>query len=443
MPEPSARPIDRLLRPVQALFNHPLAGAGLLVLAATLALVWANSRWASSYHALLDAEITLTMGPWQLAKSVHHWINDGLMSVFFFLVGLEIKRELLAGELASVRKATLPAVAAVGGMLVPAAIYALATWGTPAVFGWGIPMATDIAFALGVLAIFGARVPSGLRVFLTALAIVDDIGAVLVIAVFYTSSISLVSLAVAAAFLALAVLFNRLQVRAPLAYFVVGGAAWLAFLSSGVHATVAAILMAMTIPARTRIDGATFARAIETQLGRLREVGLPERTILNTSAQQHVLESMETATGYASAPLQRLEHALGPVVTLVVLPLFALANAGIALHANPLELLGSPIVLGIAAGLFFGKQAGVLGAAYLAVRLRLADLPAAVSWRQVWAVGILAGIGFTMSLFIANLAFAQASEVEAAKVGIFSGTLVSTLVGSGMLAWALRNKAPA
>jgi NhaA family Na+:H+ antiporter len=428
-PELPPRPIDRLIYPFQAFAGHKLAGAVLLLIGAALGVVAANSPWAEAYHHLLETPIHVGWGEAELSKDVHHWVNDGLMGIFFFLVGLEIKREVLAGELSGLRKASLPAFAAVGGMVVPAAIYFALNPAGEAAGGWGIPMATDIAFALGVLALLGDRVPLGLKVFLTALAIVDDIGAVLVIAIFYTADVSLVSLGIGGALFAVAVALNVAGVRNSLAYFLLGSAVWLAFLQSGVHATIAALLMAFTIPARTHIDGDAFAAKAKELLRELEEVGLPEDHELNDTEQQYVLDRLGEQVSAASAPLSQLEHALNPLVTLVVLPVFAFANAGVSLGGTFVEALASPVTLGVLAGLFVGKQVGVALFAWLAVKIGLADLPRRVSWRQIHGAAVLGGIGFTMSLFIAGLAFARPAMLERAKVGILVGSLLSGVVG--------------
>jgi len=422
-------PIDRMLRPVKVFAEHKLAGAGLLLLATVIALIWANSPWAEVYHHALHADVTVAVGSVNLTKSVHHLINDGLMGVFFFLVGLEIKRELLVGELSSARKAALPALAAVGGMLLPAALYVAINPEPPMRDGWGIPMATDIAFALGVLAVLGTRVPLGLKVMLTALAIVDDIGAVLVIAVFYTEQIAATSLVIGLVGVALSVVMARLGVRNGLVYFMVGLVVWLAFLKSGVHATIAALLMAFTIPARTRINGARLAERLELALQRLREVGPPKDTGLNSPEQQHVIDDVASIRGAASAPLLDLEHALAPVVTFLVLPIFALANAGVSLEGVGLDALAGGIALGIMVGLVIGKTVGIFSFTWLAVRLGIADLPAGVRWGHVVGVGLLGGVGFTMALFIAGLAFDSAADLDAAKLGILVASAIAGIVG--------------
>ncbi|MBW2525447.1 MAG: Na+/H+ antiporter NhaA [Deltaproteobacteria bacterium] len=426
---PKPRPIDRLLGPFQTFTQHKLAGAGLLMLATAVALIWANSPWEHSYHHLLHTEVGVRFGTLGLSKSLHHWINDGLMGVFFFMVGLEIKRELMAGELSTLRKATLPAVAAIGGMVVPALIYFALNLSGAASRGWGVPMATDIAFALGVLALLGDRVPVGLKVFLTALAIVDDIGAVVVIALFYTAELSFVGLTAGLICLAISIGLNLLGARNAVVYFIVGTLAWLGFLESGVHATIAAILMAFTIPARTRIDGAGFLERIRFLLAKLESAGLPEDKTLNSHTQQRLFEKMDQTIEHASAPLQRIEHAIAAPVAFVVLPVFALANAGVTVHGGIGAALSSPVVLGIVGGLFLGKTLGIFVASWLAVRLGIADLPEGVSYKQLFGVGMLAGIGFTMALFVSMLAFSDADLQERAKIGVLTASLISGLVG--------------
>jgi Na+:H+ antiporter, NhaA family len=431
-------PIDRLIRPFQVFAKNKLAGAILLLGATAAALIWANSPWAASYTALLGLKVTAGAGSFVVSKPLLLWINDGLMGFFFFVVGLEIKRELLAGELATLRKATLPIAAAVGGMGIPALIYLLFNRGGPGANGWGIPMATDIAFALGILALLGDRVPTGLKVLLTALAIVDDIGAILVIAIFYTQGIALASLAVGGALFVASIVANIAGVRSTVVYFLLGMAVWLAFLKSGVHATLAAVLMAMTIPSRTRVPGEQVIDRLVALLDALRSAGVTGGRRMLTQPQQHVVHGMERLLEDASAPLQRLEHGLVGLVTFVVLPIFALANAGVALGDGLGQAIRSPICLGIIAGLFLGKQLGVLGFSWLVVKLGLAALPDRVSWRQVHGVGVLAGIGFTMSLFVAGLAFpGAAGQQDVAKLGILAASLLSGLVGVLLLRGAV------
>ncbi len=436
--KPPSRPIDRVLAPVTVFLEHRLAGAGVLMLATVAAVAIANSPLGDTYHHLLHTHISLTIGESRLDYSLQHWVNDGLMGVFFFLVGLEIKREVLVGELSSVRKAMLPAVAAVGGMVVPALVYWALNGGTETAQGWGIPMATDIAFALGVLALLSDRVPAGLKVFLTALAIVDDIGAVLVIAIFYTADLSVGALSVGFMFLALAVICNLADVRDSLFYLVIGVCVWVAFLKSGVHATIAAILMAFTIPATTRIDGRGLLSRLQLIVAHLEKIGVPEDTRLNEPEQQHALDAMTEIISHAGAPLQRIERGLHEVVTFGVLPVFALANAGVTLNAGSAAELFSPLSLGVILGLFVGKQVGISLASWGVVKMGLADLPRGADFRQIHGVSVLAGIGFTMSLFIATLAFPALEHVEAGKMAIFAASLLSGVIGYVALRFATK-----
>ncbi|HUH04301.1 MAG TPA: Na+/H+ antiporter NhaA [Kofleriaceae bacterium] len=429
----SPRLIDPLVRPFQVFSHNKVAGALLLMAATVAALVWANSPWSDSYNELLGTNARVGLGDFEISKPLLLWVNDGLMAIFFFVVGLEIKREVLDGELSSPRQAALPIAAAFGGMVVPALVYLAFNAGKPGEAGWGIPMATDIAFALGVLLLLGPRVPMALKIFLTALAIVDDIGAIVVIAVFYTDSIALGSLAIGGIGLLVSIAANITGVRNPIFYFIVGTVVWIGFLKSGVHATLAAVLMAMTIPATTRINGRPLMNRLASLLGGLRDSGLQDNDGTLTEEQHHALQSMERTIDDATAPLADLEHALMPVVTLLVLPIFALANAGVALGGNLGAAFADPVCLGIIAGLFVGKQIGIVGCALLAVKLGWADLPRGVTWAQIHAVSILAGIGFTMSIFIAGLAFSDPAMQETAKVGIMSASLLSATVGGWLL----------
>lgn len=425
-------------------FFHAEAFSGILLLGCALvALAWANSPWGATYDALWSTELTLGTVQFHITTSLHHWVNDGLMAIFFFVVGLEIKRELLAGELISPRRAALPAIAALGGVLVPAGIYVLLNRGTAGGAGWGVPMATDIAFALGVLALLGDRIPVGLKVFLTALAIVDDLAAVLVIALFYTAEVQWQALGAAGALLAALILANRLGVRRPEAYAVLGIALWVAVFRSGVHATVAGVLLAMTIPANTRIDTEAFlkkGRAMLEAYERASPPGHSKRSILTSGARQDALAELEDAVEAAGAPLQRMEHVLHPWVSYAIVPLFALANAGVRVEGDFAAALGNRVTLGVILGLVLGKQIGVTLAAWLAVRSGLTDLPEGVGWPQIYGAGWLAGIGFTMSLFVADLAFGDPMEsglLTAAKLGILVASVVAGIGG-----WVLLSRGP-
>jgi NhaA family Na+:H+ antiporter len=423
-------PIERIVRPFQEFARVEASGGILLLISTAVALAWANSPWAGSYNSLWQTKLTIGLGGFALSKPILLWINDGLMSAFFFVVGLEIKREMLVGELASPRKAALPIVAALGGMLVPAGIYTAFNVGKAGAPGWGIPMATDIAFALGVLTLLGKRIPIALKVFLTTLAIADDIGAVLVIALFYTSEISWVNLAVGAGFLIALIGANRAGIRSPLVYALLGiGGLWLAFLLSGVHPTIAGVLSAMTIPARSRINTDQFTARSRAILDEFERAGEGGEHVLTNEDRQAALQALETACEHVETPLQRLERALHPWVTFAIMPLFALANAGVALGGGLSQGLINPVSLGVATGLVIGKQVGITLFSWLAVRSGLAAMPAGVAWRHIYGAGWLGGIGFTMSLFIAGLAFGDTPLLPVAKVGILTASLIAGMVG--------------
>jgi NhaA family Na+:H+ antiporter len=423
-------PIERLTLPLRRRL-HAAPASGLVLLAcAVVALVWANSPAAHSYHVLWETPIAIGIGDRHAALSLHEVVNDGLMAVFFFLVGLEIKREVLVGELASMRQAALPVAAALGGMLVPALVFLAFNPSGPTSRGWGIPMATDIAFALGVLALLGDRFPPALRVFLSALAIADDLGAVRVIALFYTASVSWSALAAAGGLLVLSLAANAIGVRAAWAYALIGITLWVAVLLSGVHATVAGVLLAMTIPSRTVID----ERALLDGAGAaLRDFDLachPNTVMLSNRAHQEALRRLEVLSEKALPPLARLEHGLRGIVTFGIMPLFALANAGVELRGGGAAIT-STIGLGVIVGLVLGKPIGITAASWLAVRAGVASLPAGIGWRTLAGAAVLGGIGFTMSLFIAALAFGDSSEaLTSAKLG----TLVASVI-AGVAGW--------
>lgn len=404
----------------------------MLFLMTIAALGLSNSPLAEPYHALLAMPIGITVGPMVLELSILHWINDGLMVIFFFVVGLEIKREVLVGELADPRAAALPIIAATGGALVPAAIYALANGRGIGAPGWGVPMATDIAFALGCLALLGNRIPFALKIFVTAAAIVDDLIAVLVIALFYTADLNMGALALGAVLLLLLIGFNRMGIRSPLLYSLVGLIVWLAFLASGVHATIAGVLIAFTIPARYRIDATTFHRRAVTLLHSFAAVNPTARMLTDEQQQLTVLE-LETLCEQVQAPLQKLEHQLQGWVTWLILPIFALANAGVAFGVARLDGDSLPITLGIVLGLVIGKPLGLLGVTWIAVRSRLVVLPQGVTWRAMIGAGVLAGIGFTMSLFIATLAFVTPNVLATVKLSVLIASLLAGTLGMLLL----------
>jgi NhaA family Na+:H+ antiporter len=444
--EPDIAPgLAAVLRPFQRFAAFQASGGIVLLACAAIAMLWANSPAASSYDALWQTPMTVAFGTFAISKSLLLWINDGLMAVFFFAVGLEIKREILVGELASPRQAALPVVAALGGMIVPALLYLIFTAGTPASAGWGIPMATDIAFALGILALLGSRAPTSLKVFLTALAIADDLGAVLVIALFYTAKLSLGTLAFGLGLLLLLWVANRAGVRRPGIYLVVGVIVWVAFLKSGVHATIAGVLLALTIPARSgAASGALVARGREL----LTELERAERGDVGSFTgedRQALIAALEGHTELGGSPLWRLEHALHPWIAFFIMPVFALANAGVAVGGGIVASVAHPVGLGVIVGLVLGKQIGVTLFSWLSVRLGLATLPVDLTWRHIYGASWLAGIGFTMSLFITGLAFSDPELVTVSKLGILVASVVAGLVGWALLRFsaAARPSAPA
>ncbi len=424
---PLKRPIRRVLGPLRE-FIQTESSSGLVLLASTIAaMLWAN-LWPGGYSSTWETHASLHLGEWSLDMSLRHWINDGLMATFFLLVGLEIKRELLVGELASPRKAVLPVVAAVGGMVVPAAFFLALAGGTEAARGWGIPMATDIAFALGILSLLGDRVPASLKVFLTALAIADDLGAVLVIAVFYTQTLQTIALLVAATIFALLLASNWLGIRRVSWYCLLGLGLWLAVFCSGVHATVAGVLLAISLPSWSRIDLPCFQVHLEQVTGHLREHTATGGRVLADEGLLGQVRDLQQACLRLQPSLHRLEHLLAPWVAMVVMPVFALANAGVALsRVGP--GLSDPLATGIAAGLVLGKPIGIVLATWAVVRVGLASLPPGTSWPHLWGLGLLGGVGFTMSLFIAGLAVPDPTRLDTARLAILGSSTLAGVAG--------------
>lgn len=422
--------IEPLVEPFQKFIHTESAAGILLIISTVVALIWANSPWVEAYIAFRRVPITLGVGDFVLTKPLLLWINDGLMAMFFFVIGLEIKREVLVGELSSLQQASLPLAAALGGSILPALLYAGFNAGTEGAKGWGIPMATDIAFSLGVLSLLGKRMPLALKIFLVALAIADDLGAVLIIAFFYTSTISWVSLEVGGGFLVAMIGANVLGIRHPLVYGILGiSGLWLAFLLSGVHPTIAGVLAAFTIPARTRLSGVEFLRRSRVLLEKFQKAMEPSSPQLASKARQNVAFRLQQAAREVGTPLQRLEQTLHPWVTAVVLPIFALANAGVMIEGDGFATLNHPVALGILTGLIIGKPAGVLLASWSAIRIGLATMPHGLTWRHLVGTGFLAGIGFTMSLFIEGLAFGKTALDTPAKIGILTASAVAGTIG--------------
>jgi NhaA family Na+:H+ antiporter len=440
LPAPPPRLISRLTGPFERFLELEASSTILLLAATVIALAWANSPWAASYEHLLHVPLAARIGSWELELSLHHFVNDALMGLFFFVVGLEIKRELAIGELSSLRRALLPVVAAVGGMVVPAGIYASFHWGGDALRGWGIPMATDIAFAVAALSVFAARVPSGLKVFLLALAIADDIGAVTVIALFYTEDLSVPWLGAAAAGLAFTWGLNVAGVRAYSVYFLVGGLVWLATYFSGVHATIAAVALGFLTPARPLDPLAARRDYVQSGLRVLERFGdLLEGDADHGGHTRHVLARRVSRAARATlSPLDELTNLLHPWVAFFIMPVFALANAGVRIDASTLaEPVPLRVALGVALGLVVGKPIGITLFAWAAVKAGWCELPRGVTWPQVVGAGLLAGIGFTVALFVASLAFTTPAWVAGSKVGILAGSLLAAVLGLGLLARTL------
>jgi NhaA family Na+:H+ antiporter len=432
----------RIISAFQQFIALESAGGVLLLICTAAALVWANISPAV-YDELWNGSFTSQIGWLKFPPNLHYFINDGLMVLFFFVVGLEIKRELLTGELSVPRQALLPVIAAAGGAIIPALLYFVLNPAGAAAAGWGIPMATDIAFALAVLTLLGKGVPLGLKVFLTALAIVDDLIAVLIIAVFYTAQLDLTMLVAAAVILALAYALNRAGVHHVLPYAVLGVALWYVVFHSGVHATLAGVLIALMIPAGTKLRREDFTAHSRELLDDFERCKLKSDNTDQEHCQADSIHALRLACERVESPLNRLEHSLHPWVAYLIIPLFALANAGVFLGGGMFgSALSSPVTWGIILGLIVGKQAGITLFTWLAVRLKLASLPAGVSWLHVYGVSWLAAIGFTMALFIGGLAFkAEAELLNEAKVGILVASLVAGITGWLILKYAGRKKA--
>lgn len=437
-PVVSAAPLFRaVVRPIQAFLHTEAAGGVILLACAVAALALANSPLSEGYRAVLTAPLGLRAGPLEAEFTLAAFVNDGLMTVFFFVVGMEIKRELAVGELRTLRQALLPLVGALGGMVVPAAVFLAFNWGTPAAAGWGVPMATDIAFCVGVLTMLRSRVPYALVVFVTALAIFDDIGGILVIAFFYGHGLHPAWLALAGGATAVLVLMARGSVRSPVAYAAVGALLWYALHHGGIHATIAGVITGLAIPARAPRPSRSVLRDLSAHAAEL--LRKPEDEELDSAA----IAEMEERLEEIESPLTRLVHGLHPWVAFGIMPVFALANAGVDLRAlEPAQLVG-PVAVGTGLALFAGKQIGIFAITWLAVRAGLAPMPGGASAAKLLGVSAVAGIGFTVALFIAGLAFAQSPEVlDQAKVGILGGSLVAGLAGAALLRMTAPTSAP-
>ena len=428
-------PIDKVLYPIQRFIQQEKAGGIVLAISVIIAILLANSPYSDSYFHFFENKFGFQFnGSTFFEYDILHWINDGLMAVFFFVVGLELKREFIGGELSTPRKVVLPIVAALGGMIVPALIYLMLNPVGEAHSGWGIPMATDIAFALAVLYVLGNRIPLSLKIFLTALAIVDDLGAVLVVAFFYTSDISIINLVTGLGFAFIMFLGNKMGVRSFIFYAIVGIlGVWGSFLVSGVHATIASVIAAFMIPADVKIRENVYVLKMQDYLEKFRAIDPADETPKLTNEQLHILETVKIDTNKAIPPLHRLEHAMHPFVNFVVLPVFALANAGVSFDFDPDLLFNTNVALGVFLGLLVGKTVGITAFTFLFVKLGIAPYPKGMNLRNLIGIGMLGSIGFTMSLFITSLAFSTEEYIIQAKVGIFSASIIGGLLGYFLL----------
>jgi NhaA family Na+:H+ antiporter len=424
--------IEKIMAPVSRFIHLEYTSGIVLLISVVIAIVWANSGYHDFYEHLWHINFSIGFDKFMLTHPLHIWINDGLMAIFFFVIGLELKREFMEGELSSLKKASLPMSAALGGMLIPALIYYTLNKDAESAHGWGIPMATDIAFALALLSMASKHIPVSVKVFLSALAVADDLGAVLVIAFFYTAEINFLALGIGCAFLLVLVIGNIIGIRSSLLYLLIGFGAWIGFLLSGVHATIAGVLVAFTIPAVTKINEQIYS----TNLRKLSydfETDIPERGSLITNKQNQTIQKVKTLSMAAETPLQTIEHTLHPWVAFVIMPLFALANAGIVINSDFFSSVINPVSIGVALGLIMGKFIGILSFCWIMVKLGLASLPQDTNWKHIIGVALLAGIGFTMSLFISGLAFKNPEFINQAKYGILIASITAGVMGTIVL----------
>ncbi len=439
---PWEKTFSKIITPFEEFISNQTAGGIILMICTVIALLLANSPLAGAYFAVIETPISFAIGDFVLEKTLHHWVNEGLMALFFFVVGLEIKRAILVGELASPRQAALPILAAIGGMAVPALLYFAINPDGDAARGWGIPMATDIAFAVGALVLLGSRIPKSLVMFLVALAIVDDLGAVLIIALFYTEQIAMTYLIAAAVLLLMLITLNLGGVRHPLPYFLIAAVLWLMLLKSGVHATVAGVLGAFTVPARPKYEPLRFSQHVRKLMDRFDANHQADSTILVNADQHSIVQTLEHGVKNVGTLLQRLEHIYHLPVALLVIPLFALVNAGIPIEPATFgTALSHPVTLGVIAGLVAGKFIGITGICWVALKLGIGNLPEDTEFDHIIGVSLLAGIGFTMSIFIAELAFAGTPEnLIMAKTAILLASLLAGICGYLWLLFTTRKK---
>jgi NhaA family Na+:H+ antiporter len=432
---------EKIKRPFQAFAAEQTSGGAVLLVASVFAIIWVNSPFEQYYHQLNHILLEIGYERILFEKDLHFWVNEGLMAIFFLVVGLEIKREVLVGELASRSRAALPIAAALGGMIVPAGIYLLFNGGGPYASGWGVPMATDIAFTLGALLVLGARISTSLKVFLVALAIVDDLGAVVVIALFYTSSISLHYLGLAAGVMGLLAIFNVLGFRRPLLYMLFALPLWFFIYKAGIHATVAGVVLALTIPARSKVDTDTFLTEANRIMDEFDCAGACGFSVYVNEDHQYAIQRMERMCNEVLPPLYKIEHMLGPWLAFAILPVFGLLNAGFNINPETLsQMVSMPVSLGIILGLFVGKPLGIFLSAMLAIKIGVAEPPSNTSTGELFGASILCGIGFTMSLFIGGLAFDAPEITDIYKSAIVVGSLLSGAVGLAALFLATAKK---
>lgn len=425
-------PIDKIIAPVSRFIHLEYTSGIVLLISVIIAIIWANSAYHDFYEHLWHINFSIGFDNFILSHPLHIWINDGLMAIFFFVIGLELKREFMEGELSSIGKAALPMSAALGGMVVPALIYYYLNKGTDAGHGWGIPMATDIAFALALLSMASKHIPTSVKVFLSALAVADDLGAVLVIAFFYTEQIHYLPLIIAGCFLAVLIIGNLMGIRDSIFYLVIGFGIWVGFLLSGVHATIAGVLVAFTIPAVTKINERIYSDNLR-KLSYDFEEDVPEKGVLITDKQNKTIQEVRILSMAAETPLQTIEHSLHPWVAFGIMPLFALSNAGIVIGSDFFSSIINPVSIGVAGGLLIGKFVGILLFCWIMVKLGLAKLPEQATWKHLTGVALLAGIGFTMSLFISGLAFKNPAFMDQAKYGILLASVIAGILGTIVL----------
>jgi Na+:H+ antiporter, NhaA family len=430
---------ESIVEPLRRFIKIESSSGIILIIAAAIALIWANSPLSGLYHDLFNYELAFRFGNlFDLHKPLILWINDGLMAVFFFVVGLEIKREVMLGELSSFKKASLPIFAAIGGMAMPALLFVFLHAGRPGIEGWGIPMATDIAFSLGVLALLGKRVPVSLKIFLTAFAIVDDIGAVMVIATVYSSQIYISMLLIALGIFVVLYLLILAGLRSPIVFIIAGGIIWYFFLKSGLHPTIAGVMLAFIVPANRKVRVPVFNKLISRDLKFFCNEECEDQLLLNND-QLHAIDRMSDLVREVQSPLQALEHRLHGFVSYFIMPVFALANAGVTFAASGNDSSIGFLSLNIALALIFGKLTGIMLFSFIGVKMKLATLPANINWYHIAGTGLIGGIGFTMSLFISNLAFQDPMLMNHAKIGIIFGSLVAGLGGFFLLRYHLKS----